>query len=425
MRITGTHRMMIIQGVPSRLLVGTGSDLKKNNKYKHMKNIISIPNFIKSILLLTLLAFALLQAACGSKEVEKQLTTEDSFNSLVELTELQIKNADIKSGKPERKAISATVRLNGKVDVPPQNRISVSFPMGGYLVSTQLLPGMQVKKGNVMAVMEDAQFVQLQQDYLTAKSKLTYAELEFNRQQSLNQNKASSDKVFQMAKTEFESLIYNERSLSEKLKLIGINSSTLNQTNMSRKVNLYAPINGFVAEVMVNVGKYVLPTDVLFELVNADSLHLSLIAFEKDISKLVEGQKINAHTNTNPDQFIEGEIHIINRNINQNNAAEVHVDILHTETKLSPGMFVSAEIETFSHEALTVPNDAVVRWQNEHFVFIERSNGVYEMKKIKLGVSENDFIEIIPVDDETLDNLKIVNKNAYNILMQMKNTGEE
>jgi cobalt-zinc-cadmium efflux system membrane fusion protein len=188
---------------------------------------------------------------------------------------------------------------------------------------------------------------------------------------------------------------------------------------------LYAPISGFVAEVMVNVGKYVLPTDVLFELVNPDDLHLSLIAFEEDIPKLTEGQRITAHTNINPNQLIEGEIHIINRNIGQNNAAEIHVHILHAEAELSPGMFVSAEIETLSHEALTVPNDAVVRWQNEHFVFIERSAGVYEMKKVKLGVTENDFVEIIPADDEALDQLKIVYKNAYNILMQMKNTGEE
>jgi len=390
-----------------------------------MKNTISKNSFYNFLQIPTLLLVVLLQTACGSKEAEKQSTVENTDNSLVELSELQIKNAGIETGIPERKAISATVKLNGKVDVPPQNRISVSFPMGGYLVSTKLLPGMQVKKGEVMAVLEDAQFVQLQQDYLTAKSRLSYAELEFKRQQSLNQNKASSDKVFQIAKTEFESLGYSERALSEKLKLIGVNPNTLNQTNLSRKVNLYAPISGFVAQVMVNVGKYVMPTDVLFELVNPDDLHLSLIAFEEDIPKLAPGQLVKAHTNINPNQLIDGEIHIINRNIDQNNAAEVHVHILHTEADLSPGMFVSAEIETLSHEALTVPNDAVVRWQNEHFVFIERTVGVYEMKKVKLGVSENDFTEIIPVDDEALDRLRIVIKNAYNILMQMKNTGEE
>ncbi|MBU2527475.1 MAG: efflux RND transporter periplasmic adaptor subunit [Bacteroidetes bacterium] len=390
-----------------------------------MKNTISKHNYLKFISAPALLLVVLLQTACGSKEAEKQPTAADTDISLVELSELQIKNAGIVSGKPERKAISATIKLNGKVDVPPQNRISVSFPMGGYVVSTKLLPGMQVKKGEVMAVLEDAQFVQLQQEYLTAKSRLSYAELEFKRQQSLNQNKASSDKVFQIAKTEFETLSYTERALSEKLRLIGVNPNTLNQANLSRKVNLYAPISGFVSQVMVNVGKYVMPTDVLFELVNPDDLHLSLIAFEEDIAKLKIGQQIKAHTNTNTDQLIEGEIYIINRNIDQNNAAEVHVHIHHTEAELSPGMFVSAEIETLSHEALTVPNDAVVRWQNEHFVFVERSSGVYEMKKVKLGVSENDFVEIVQVDDEKLEHLTIVVKNAYILLMQMKNTGEE
>ena len=70
--------------------------------------------------------------------------------------------------------MSSIIRVNGKIDVPTQNMVSISMPLGGYLLSTKLLPGMHITRGEVIAVMEDQQYIQLQQDYLTTRSKLNY-----------------------------------------------------------------------------------------------------------------------------------------------------------------------------------------------------------------------------------------------------------
>ena len=114
--------------------------------------------------------------------------------------------------------LSSTIKLNGKIDVPPQNMISVSVPMGGYLKSTKLLPGMHVRKGEILAILEDPQYIQLQQDYLLAKSKLHFAELELARQQELNKSQASSDKVTQQAQTEVANQKNNGKCFSRKTK---------------------------------------------------------------------------------------------------------------------------------------------------------------------------------------------------------------
>jgi cobalt-zinc-cadmium efflux system membrane fusion protein len=135
--------------------------------------------------------------------------------------------------------------------------VSISVPLGGYLKSTKLLPGMKVKKGEVIANIEDQQYIQLQQDYLTAKSKLSYIEKEYQRQKELNQSKASSDKVFQETETTYQGQKILVKSLSEKLRLISINPDKLDENNLSRSINLYAPIDGFVSTVNVNIGKYV------------------------------------------------------------------------------------------------------------------------------------------------------------------------
>ena len=165
----------------------------------------------------TFFIMASLLMACNSKGKqdtnEKQDTTNKTEGAApvaankdqnkVQLTDAQMKNAVIETGHLEKKNISSVLKLNGSIDVPPQNMVSVSVPLGGYLKSTQLLPGMHIARGATIAVMEDQQYIQLQQDYLTAKAKLLYAEQEYNRQRDLNQSKASSDKVYQQAQMDY------------------------------------------------------------------------------------------------------------------------------------------------------------------------------------------------------------------------------
>ena len=151
--------------------------------------------------------------------------------------------------------------IQGRIDLPPQNIISVNFPLGGYLKSTKLIPGMHVSKGEVIAVIEDQSIVQLQQDYLSAKAKSTLAKLEFDRQKSLYDANAGSSKNFQQADAELKMQNVLVKGLSEKLKLIGIESGSLNETNISGQVQIKSTINGYVSKVNVNTGKYVQPTE--------------------------------------------------------------------------------------------------------------------------------------------------------------------
>jgi cobalt-zinc-cadmium efflux system membrane fusion protein len=362
--------------------------------------------------------------SCGSKTVE-ETPSETVENTVVTLTDEQLKNAGIVTGKTEIRNMSTLIKLNGSIDVPPQNMVSISFPLGGYLKSTKLLPGMHVSKGEVLAVLEDVQFIQLQQDYLITQSKLELLESEYNRQKELNATKAGSDKMFQQAKSELDGQLIMIKSIAEKLRLIGINPERLNSGTISRSVNLYSPINGFVSKVNVNIGKYTSPTDVLFELVNPEDIHLNLSVFEKDVAKLQIGQKVVAINNESPEIKHEAEIILISKNLDENRAAEVHCHFEDYDKTLLPGMYMSAEVEIKSHNALTVPLEAIVKWEAGTYIFIEKGKNTYEMLEVKTGVDERGFQEILPVKEAFPEDMKVVTTNAYVLLMQMKNTGEE
>lgn len=366
-------------------------------------------------------------ASCGGNKNTEPTGEEASAadETTVQLTDDQMKNAGIETGKLELKDISATLKVNGTIDVPPQNIVSVSIPLGGYLKSTKLLPGMHVSKGQPIAILEDPQYIQLQQDYLMTKAKLVYAQQEYNRQKELNQSKASSDKVLQQAQAELTSQNIMARSLAEKLRLININPERLTTETITRNISLYSPINGYVTKVNVNIGKYSNPSDVLFEIVNPADIHLALDIFEKDINKLSIGQKLLAYTNTNPSKKYPCEIILIGKDFSADRTVEVHAHFEAYDKTLIPGTYMNAEIGTTSNKVHVLPSDAIVTYENEQFVFVETGKNSFEITKVSTGVSQDNFTALSEASARELLDKKIVLRGAYNLLMKMKNISDE
>lgn len=365
----------------------------------------------------------LLLSACGSKKAQAPVKEEKRPANSITLTPAQISAAHIRTGLPELRPLSRTIRANGRIDVPPQNMISVSIPLGGYLRSTQLLPGMHVLKGMTIAILEDQQYIQLQQDYLTTQAKLEMAEAEYNRQRELNASKAASDKVLEQAKAEFRSLRITQSALAEKLRLININPQTLSERNLTRSIRLYAPSDGYVSKVNVNIGKYVTASDVLFEIVNPEDIHLNLQLFERDLAQLSIGQKLEAYTNAHPEKRYRCEIILISKDITESRTAEVHCHFEKYDKSLLPGMYMNAEITLQKRDVLCVPEQAVVAFEGKNYVFLATSGNSFTMQEIETGDTEGGWIELR--NAEAIQNKTLALEGAYSLLMSLKNSGEE
>jgi cobalt-zinc-cadmium efflux system membrane fusion protein len=360
--------------------------------------------------------------SCGNKVAQNETkTNEISVQELV-LTDAQMKNANIGFDTAKIVKLSGTIKVNGVIDVPPQNMVSVSLPLGGFLVKTKLLPGMHLNKGDIIAVMEDQQYIQLQQDYLTAKVQFTYIEKEYQRQAELNQSKASSDKIFEQAKSDYQSQKILINALSEKLKLIGLDPSRLNENNMSKSINVYSPINGFVSKVNVNIGRYINPSDVMFELVNPDDIHLNLTIYEKDLQSLHIGSKVKAFTNNNPDKLYDCDVILIGQDVSKEGFVQVHCHFQTYSNILIPGMYMNAELESDSKMALALPESAVVSHEGVEYVFIEKANKHFEMITVKTFSRSNGKVEI--EENPKLIGIKVVVNGSYDLLMMAKNTAD-
>lgn len=399
---------------------------------------------LKTLYIIIVFSAAILMMSCGGKSEEAAVTESESHTedeNTIEFTEAQYKTADIELGKVENKQISGTIKVNGMLDVPPQQMVSISVPLGGFLKSTPLLQGSRVTKGQVIATIENLEFIRLQQEYIEAKNQLEFAKVDYDRQQQLAKENVNAQKTLQQAKTTFVSWEGKLSSLKEQLKMLTIDATSLEPSNISSTINLYSPINGYVTEVNVNIGKYVNPTDILFEIVDTEHLHAELTVFEKDIPKLKIGQKVR-FTLANETKERMATVYLLGREINTDRTIRIHCHIDKEDTNLLPGMYLQAIVETGGLEVPALPDKSIIDFQGKKYIFYqlteqphaplkgenpEEHKGEFHftMIEVQTGNSELGFTEVMLPKDFPVDAAQIVIKNAYAILSKMKNSEEE
>ena len=385
-----------------------------------------------------IILIGVLSFSCANNSTEKVTTEEehhDEETTTVAFSKAQFTRSAIEYGKVEMKNLSATIPVNGVLDVPPQNMVSVSAIMGGFIKTTALLQGMKVKKGAVIATIQNPDFIKIQSQYLEYKQKLKFLELDYKRQEELSKENVTASKTFQQASADYNSLLITVAALEEQLRMLNIDPAALSQNNIRSIVNIYAPISGYVTVVNVNIGKYVNPQDVICEIVDTDHLHAELTVFEKDISKIKKGQKIRFVLVNENDKERTASIYLINHQISAERTVRVHAHLDKEDATLMPNMYLKALIEISDSKTTALPDKALVTAGDSHYIFIKLNSKtasgkdqeqMYEFHAIEIqkGIAQNGYTEVVlPEGFDTSS--AVVTNGAYDLLSKMNNTEEE
>jgi len=376
----------------------------------------------------------LLLSSCGSSASKEAVVEVKEVlpENIVELNADQYKMANVQMGAIEFRSLSDLIKINGLISAPPQNIATVSTPMGGFIKNTSLMQGSQIKKDQVLAMVENPEFIDLQQNYLESKNQLEYAEADYNRQKDLYKDNISSAKSFQQVTSEYKVLKGKMNALGQKLALIGINPETLTETNIQRAIAVKSPISGFVKQVNVNIGKYVSPTDVLFEIVNTSKLTVELTVFEKDIHEISIGQRLRfGLSDEGKDQYI-AVIYQVGKVLQNDKTIKVFATITNPSVRLIPGIYITASVETHNNSMTALPSDAIVQFDGKDYIFVfdrvKQENGKaiteYKLVQVKRGASDNGYTGVILPEGFDIKKAKIVIKGAYNLMAAKKNAGD-
>ena len=366
--------------------------------------------------------------SCSKVKQEKLIDSgikieSGSQDESVSISEEQFKSLEITLGYATMRSMNGLIKANGMLDVPPQNMVTVSAPLGGFVKSTDLLQGMKVKKGQPIVVLEHPDYIQLQEDYLSGKNQLEFLELEYKRQEELSKENINAAKTVQQAKSNYFATKAKVQGLKAKLKLININPADLEAGEIQNTISIPSPIFGYVTEVNVNIGKHVNPTDVMFKIIDTEHLHAEAQVFEKDIPQLKIGQLVRIYlSNENKERL--AKIYLIGKEITPERTVRVHCHLEGEDSSLIPGLYFKALIETNPQQVATLPDEAIVTFDNKYFVFIESEPGKRQYKMIEIQKGENGegFTKIeLPVFTQSK---KIVLKGTYALLSILKNTEE-
>lgn len=338
-----------------------------------------------------ILSAILLIAAWGCDTKDETSHTASAGH---ELTPEQIKLAGIITGSLEQRLVSAVISCTGEIEIPPRGMASVTAPLGGYIVDTDMVPGRFVKKGALLAKLRNPEYIILQQSYLETLGQLKFAGQEFERQRLLNEENATAVKKLQESESAFSVLKARLAGLKEQLKLVGIDLRQLELGDIQSVVTLRSPITGFVTSVNHHPGQFVEPRDVIFEVVDMNDLHLHLNVFEQDVSRVLKDQVILFHPAGTKGEKFSGKVSLVSPKKNDDiRTFDVHGHIEAGERGLKPGMYVEAEILVSDDSVYALPQTAVVNANDSAFVITEM-DGEYSIEAVETGVKRDGWVEI-------------------------------
>lgn len=369
----------------------------------------------------------LLSVSCNSNSTKSENEEESEHahhDEDIILTTRQVEAAGIKFGNVEKKQLSEVIRVNGTTALDPQDKAEVTTLTGGSLRSIAVIEGSRVAKGQVVAWIENTEIVALQKDYLQSLSILSQAQRELQRQQELNNEGAGVAKNLQKAASDYNIAQSSVMGLKSQLRQLGINESTVKGGKIVTQVPIKSPISGFVDKIYKSTGSYADTQQPIMSVVDNSKLHIDINVYEKNLSSMTVGQKVDFVLTNNPDVHLSGVIYEYASSFaNESKSVIAHVRITDKATagvKLIPNMYVTGTVHEAEKTVDAVPSESVINSEGRNYVFVlEKTEGegdskTYQFERIEVmtGAEELGYTQITPTSKMPKDAV-VVTKNAF------------
>jgi len=373
-----------------------------------------------------LVATAMLLASCGTPPADQARAAPPAAPNQVAMSAAQQRAAGIALGSFDHQNMSTEVQANGSVEVPPQNRVSVSAIMGGYVQTVRVLPGQRVAAGAVLATLRAPEYLTLQQQYLQSKARVRFLNEDLQRQQILDMEDVGAKRKLQLARADFATEQATLRTTAAQLRLLGISPERLAATGQPvASVPLTTPIGGYVKAVNINPGQYVNPQDVLVEVLNRDDLHLELKVFEKDVARVQPGQLILFKVqNTGRSDEYTARVFLVGKAFDdQARTVSVHAHLVPERHDLLPGQFVAARIQAGGQRVRTLPEAALIQAGELSYIYrrVSQDSGrtVYRRVRVHAGPPQHGDVAVTPLDPLP-DTTQLVRRGAFFIDSELR-----
>jgi cobalt-zinc-cadmium efflux system membrane fusion protein len=358
------------------------------------------------------LLFALLVSACSTTEQTSETAPQNG-----QLTKEQLTAADIKTAPLRKRQLEQTIRVNGYIDVPPNQKVEVHAMLAGFVSELPVIVGDKVKKGQMIAQLISPEFIALQQSYLELKMQLKSLEQEYTRMKALFDEKISSQKDFLAAESAYLSAKTRLSGIARQLQLLGISVDQLTPENMQSSLVVRAPISGEITKVPAVMGQHLTPGEVLFQMVNTDHLHAELKVFENDLGKVRINMPVRMTISQRGGESVSGSVYQLSTVLHETGRyGMVHVHFDEEWTNPQIGAYLEADIIMESREVWAVEEEAVISDSDGTRIYTVKSGNVQDITSmaVKTGVRKDGWVELLDMPE----GIHYVAKGAYYLANQ-------
>ncbi len=338
----------------------------------------------------------------------------------------QVKTVNVELGDFSAVKINDFVGATGTLGLPPNAYSSVSAKANGFIKnSNKFVEGSYVKKGAVIAYLENPDFIKQQQAYLEVVAELAYLRQELNRQQSLVDANAGVTKNLQKLQSDVNVKTATQKGIARQLSYLGINVDKLSPENIVQRIAITSPISGYITSINMHNGMFVEPNMELMEIVNETHLHLELDVFEKDIASIKEDQKITYTVPALGNDTYEGGVHVIGKEFNrENKTVRVHGHLEKERPRFIKDLFIEAKIWLNDQTMEALPEEAIIKDGPSSYIYVAKEipgkdEFEFEPLMVMPGNTDKGFTSVKLIDVKP-KNVQIVTRGAYYVYAQSK-----
>ncbi len=315
-----------------------------------------------------------------------------------------------------KRAFRAEHVTEGKIAVDEDRSTPVFSPYAGRVTKLLARPGDRVVQGQPLFVIEAADTVQAQNDFIAAmtglnkaRSALDLAQLQHKRAKDLFEGKAVPLKDYQQAEANLIQAQNDLRSTQtaleaarNKLRILGFTDEAIStfqdKGSINREITIFSPITGTVVQRKIGPGQYVNSgaSDPVFVIGDLSTVWLTAFVRETDASNVSVGQEISFNVLALPGRALTARINYVSAAIDPaTRRLLVRATIDNKEDRLKPEMFANVTIYSASdHPAIGVPKQALIYEGDQVRVWVAHEDKTIELRQIKPGLTNGDLVEV-------------------------------
>ena len=304
----------------------------------------------------------------------------------------------------------------GKIAVDEDRSTPVFSPYAGRVTKLLARPGDSVVQGQPLFVIEAADTVQAQNDFIAAmtglnkaRSALDLAQLQHRRAKDLFEGKAVPLKDYQQAEANLIQAQNDLRSTQtaleaarNKLRILGFTDEAIStfqdKGSINREITIFSPITGTVVQRKIGPGQYVNSgaSDRVYVIGDLSTVWLTAFVRETDASNVSVGQEISFNVLALPGRPLTARINYVSAALDPaTRRLLVRATIDNKDGSLKPEMFASVTIYSpGDHPAVGVPKQALIYEGNQVRVWVAHEDKTIELRQIKPGLINGDLVEV-------------------------------